>query len=188
MRASEFTMSLPWKGSVEPQRAGDRLRLVDGILLVIGAAMSVWFVRRVLATSSAHLRLDWDLAVTVSLLLAPLGPALTGFPRLVLRRYWREWTIGEWLWLVAIVIGTAWLEVWLDAGVYLGAVAKLICGPIALLLTPLQGLVALVSLVYSLRRRGEYGWRHWLGLLMALVSTTGLLWFVAIMLRVRFPT
>ena len=167
-------------------RAQDKPGPVDCCLLIVGAAISVWLVLRVLATGSRNSRLEWDLAATVILLLASLGPALTGVARLVCRKDWREWTVGEWLWPVAVVIGLAWLEVWLDAGMYLGAAAKLVCGPIALLATPAQGLVALVSLIYSLQRPRQYGWRHWVGLLMAFVSTAGLLWFVAIMLHIRF--
>ncbi len=148
--------------------------------------LSVCFVRLVLATGRVNWRLDWDLVATISLLLAPLGPALLTTPLLLWRRPARTWTVGEWLWPASIITSLAWLEVWLDAGLYLGPVAKLICGPTALLLTPIMGFVAVADLLYSLRRRGADRISHWLALAVTMLAAAGCVWFVIIMLQIRF--
>jgi hypothetical protein len=159
---------------------------IDWLLLACGFAVSGCSIRLVLASGRIHWRLDLDLAVTISLLLASLGPTLLGTPRLVWRKHVRTWTIGEWLWPGAFVTSLAWLIVWLEDGSRLGAVAKLIAGPTALLLTPALGLSALVDLAYSLTRASRYAWTHWLGLLWALLGAAGCVGFIRIMLPLRF--
>lgn len=156
---------------------------IDALLLIGGVAVSGCSIRLVLATGR---RLDLDLAVTIALLLAALGPTLLGTPRLVWRKPLRTWTIGEWLWPGTLVTSLAWLIVWLEDGTRLGAVAKLIAGPTALLLTPALGLLAVIDLIYSLTRASRYAWTHWLGLLWALLGVAGCMAFIRIMLPLRF--
>jgi hypothetical protein len=176
-------MSDPTAKNIPESRAGCWL---DLLALALGAALSAWFIRLVLATGNIHWGLDADLALTISLLLATAGPALLGTPRLVWLKRPRRWTIGEWLWPGTLITNLAWLVVWLEDGSRLGAVAKLVAGPIALLVTPALSLLAATMLPYSLARRGNFGWRHWLGLVWALIGGAGCVTFVRIMLPLRF--
>jgi hypothetical protein len=170
----------------QPPGSSRRGLWLDCLLLTLGLGLGAVFVRLILATGKIYWGLDWDLAGMISLVVAPLGPALLAAPCLLWRKPARTWTAGEWLVPGAILTGLAWLEVFLDGGLYLGALAKLICGPTALLLTPALGLAALIAFPYSLRRPAQYGFYHWLGLALSLLAAAGCVWFVLIMLKLRF--
>lgn len=158
---------------------------IDLAPLALGAGVGVWLVRSALATATLDWRLDWDVGVMIGLLLGPAGVAWIVGPWLFIRRpAKRSLEIG--LWLGLILCGLAWAEVFLDAGVQLGAAAKFAGGTTAFFLSPAVALgAAFVGLLSFVQQPKQLGWSR--GLAIALGCTAGAGWiaFLAVMLPLK---
>lgn len=163
-----------------------RFRIADLLMLGAGAGMSACLVKSALATTTLDWRLDRDVAAMVVLLLAPAGIAWVLAAWLLLGRRLR-WSAEAWLWLASALVGLAWSEVLIDAGVHLGAAGKFLGGMIAFFISPALGLFALGAAVLSLRRGpGSVSWSLWCVIGLGLTTGAGWIAFLAVLLPLRF--
>ena len=176
--------------AVDPQPAFEpshRPTAAEGLALLVGAAVSVVVVRAALATALLNWRLDADVAAMVIVLLAPSGVAWMGTAYLAFWRSRRRWSLGTWLWPAVAATSAAWSAVFLDGGMRLGEMGRLISGVTAMVVSPCVTLAAMVIGAVSLfRRQARYDWIHWSGVALGLITGAGWIWFLWIMLPLRF--
>ena len=163
-----------------------RLAWVDLAAVASGIGVGLGLVRAALATTALDWRLDRDVVVMASLLLIPGGAAWIVFPWLTVRR--RMVRLAEsGLWLAIALCGLAWSEVFLDGGVRLGAVAKLVGGVSAFFLSPAVGVGSLAAAAWSLvRRKQATAWSLWLATIFGLTVGAGWIMFLIVMLPLKF--
>ena len=163
-----------------------RFQWVDLAAILSGAGVGAGLVRAALATTTLDWRLDRDVAAMVSLLLVPGGVAWIMFPWLMVRRRTiRSAECG--LWLALALCGLAWSEVFLDGGVRLGAVAKLVGGLSAFFLSPALAAGSLALAAWSLVRRDrKLAWSLWLAAFLGSTLGAGWVMFLFVMLPLKF--
>lgn len=155
-------------------------RWPDAAALLLGAGISLAAMWGTLRTSQSLAGVDRDLFWMIVLVLAPGGVAIAGTARLAWIRPGRTWSVGHWLWPATALVGLAWMQVWLEAGFYLGQAGKLFGGPTAVLLSPLLGVTAATAAAIGLwKRSGRDGW-HWGGIGLGLITGCGWLAFLAV--------
>jgi hypothetical protein len=170
--------------SLEPSRLPTA---AEGLALLVGAVVSFFVVRAALATAVLNVRLDSDVGAMVIVLLAPSGIAWLGTACLAFWPSPRRWSPGTWLWPAVAATSAAWSAVFLDGGMRLGETGRMISGVTAMVVSPCVAVAATVIGAVSLfRRQARYNWSHWLGVALGLVTGAGWIWFLGIMLPLRF--